>query len=70
MRLQIRGFVVLDYMSKAGEALETLRKALAEGKLQIQEGEHIVKAGFEDVPRTWMMLFEGANQGKLVTALQ
>ena len=40
-----------------------------QGKLNI-EGEHVVKTDFADIPKTWLKLFEGANQGKLVTALQ
>ena len=70
MRLEVQGFIVLDYMSKVPQALEVLNKALSEGKLKIEEGEYIVKAGFEDVPKTWMQLFSGSNTGKLVTALQ
>merc|ERR1711977_449785 len=45
-------------------------KALADGKLQVEGGEHIVKASFEEIPKTWMQLFSGSNTGKLVTALQ
>lgn len=70
MRLNCKGFIVLDYMNEFPQAREVFRKALADGKLKIDEAEHIVKASFEDIPKTWMALFEGANQGKLVTALQ
>jgi NADPH-dependent curcumin reductase CurA len=57
-------------MNKFPQASETLRKALQEGKIKIDEGEHIVKGNFEDVPKTWMQLFSGGNTGKLVTAIQ
>lgn len=70
MRLQIRGFIVLDYLHKAPEAMEVFKKAIAEGNLKIEGGEQIVKAGFEQVPEVWMKLFEGGNTGKLVTELQ
>lgn len=70
MRINIKGFIVLDHMTKMGEALDRLKKILAEGKLQVEGGEQVVKAGFEDIPKTWMMLFSGSNTGKLVTALQ
>jgi NADPH-dependent curcumin reductase CurA len=30
----------------------------------------VVKTKFEDVPKTWMMLFQGGNTGKLVTEIQ
>ncbi|KAK3690801.1 quinone oxidoreductase [Vermiconidia calcicola] len=70
MRLQCKGFIVLDYMDKYPEAREVFRKALEDGKLKIDEGEQIVKGGFEDVPKTWLQLFSGGNTGKLVTAIQ
>ncbi|KAK5174306.1 quinone oxidoreductase [Saxophila tyrrhenica] len=57
-------------MDKYGEASDIFKKALKDGKLKIDEGEHIVKGGFEDIPKTWMQLFSGANTGKLVTAVQ
>lgn len=70
MRLKCQGFIVLDYMNKTGEALEVLKKGLSDGKLEIEGGEQVVKANFEDIPKTWMKLFSGENTGKLVTALQ
>ncbi|KAK5127071.1 hypothetical protein LTR85_008430 [Meristemomyces frigidus] len=70
MRIEARGFIVLDFIPKFPEALEVFKKALSEGKLKIEEGEHIVKGGFEDVPKTWMQLFSGSNTGKLITALE
>lgn len=57
-------------MDKYDEAREIFTKALKDGKLKIDEGEHIVSGGFEDIPSTWMQLFSGANSGKLVTAIQ
>ena len=70
MRLEIRGFIVIDYLHKAGETMEIFKKALGEGKIKVDDkSEHVVEAKFEDVPQTWMKLFEGANQGKLITKL-
>jgi hypothetical protein len=57
-------------MDQYPQARDIFRKALEEGKLKIDEGEHIVKAGFEDIPKTWMQLFSGGNTGKLITAIQ
>ena len=57
-------------MDKFPEAREVFRKGLEDGKLKIDEGEHIVKGGFEDVPKTWIQLFSGANIGKLITAIE
>lgn len=68
-RLTCKGFIVIDYMDKFPEAREIFRKALQEGKLKIEEGEQVVKTKFEDVPKTWLLLYSGGNTGKLVTAL-
>ena len=71
MRIQIRGFIVTDYLSKRAEVLDIFRKAIEEGKLDIgAQSEQVVSAKFEEIPKVWMKLFEGTNTGKLVTALQ
>lgn len=69
-RLTCKGFIVIDYMDKFPEAREIFRKALEDGKLKIEEGEQVVKTKFEDIPKTWLMLYSGGNTGKLVTALE
>ena len=71
-RLEIRGFIVTDMVleGRAADFIKGLTDALKEGKLKLDEGsETIVNTKFEDVPNTWMMLFESKNQGKLVTKL-
>jgi NADPH-dependent curcumin reductase CurA len=72
-RIQIQGFIVIDAMmaGKAEGWIGELVKAAKEGKIAMgEETETVVKTKFEDVPRTWMMLFEGGNTGKLVTAIE
>lgn len=70
-RLEIKGFINFD----GGPArMNTIREALvrhvASGKIVLDAAsETIVPTKFEDVPKTWMRLFEGTNQGKLVTSL-
>jgi NADPH-dependent curcumin reductase CurA len=64
---------VLDAMTsgKAPEYIGNLIKAAKEGKIQMgEETETVVATKFEDVPKTWMMLFEGGNTGKLVTEIK
>lgn len=71
-RLEIKGFIILDFVAsgKAGEATAEMVKACKEGKITVDESmETVVETKFEDVPKTWMMLFEGGNTGKLVTKL-
>jgi NADPH-dependent curcumin reductase CurA len=71
MRLRIQGFIVLDYYAKAHEARSVLRQAIVDGKLHLDaESETVCPANFEDIPEVWLKLFEGGNQGKLVTHLQ
>ncbi|KAF2090435.1 NAD(P)-binding protein [Saccharata proteae CBS 121410] len=72
MRLKLKGFIVLDWVKegRAGESVAELAKAAKEGRIRIgEENETVVETGFEDVPGTWLKLFEGANRGKLVTKL-
>ena len=70
MRIQIRGFIVLDYLNKTPEVMGIFQQAIKDGKLSIgDESEQVVKGGFKDVPKTWMTLFEGGNTGKLVTQI-
>jgi NADPH-dependent curcumin reductase CurA len=71
MRIEIKGFIVLDFADKFAEGLELFKNGVAEGKLKIgDEGEHIVESSFDEIPKTWMGLFEGANQGKLLTKIK
>lgn len=71
MRLSIRGFIVIDYLPKAGEAMQIFARAVQEGKLRVSddESQQVIDTRFEDVPRTWLKLFDGGNTGKLVTKL-
>ena len=71
-RIEIKGFIVLDFLAtgKAPEAIGELVRAWKDGKIQVGEAnETVVKTKFEDIPTTWMTLFEGGNTGKLVTEL-
>ena len=71
-RLEIKGFIVTDFVKDGGtpEALREFTKAYKEGKITIgPENETVVETKFEDIPKTWMKLFEGANTGKLITKL-
>lgn len=70
MRIKCQGFIVLDFLKDFPKAMEIFKQALADGKLQIDEGETIVPTKFEDVPKTWLKLFDGSNQGKLITQIQ
>lgn len=71
MRIEIKGFIVLDFADKWAEGLEIFKKGIADGKLTVgDEGEHIVEANFDEIPKVWMGLFSGENQGKLLTHIK
>ncbi|KAL2419248.1 hypothetical protein ABEF95_002215 [Exophiala dermatitidis] len=69
MRLSIRGFIVIDFFDKAQEVTGILTKAVEAGKLNVRQCEQVVPSRFEDVPKTWLKLFEGGNTGKLITKI-
>lgn len=62
----ISGIIVLDYFSRANEAITDLGNWLTEGKINYKE--HIVE-GIEKFTPTLRMLFTGENYGKLLIKL-
>lgn len=49
---------------------EILTQAWKDRKIIIgDEVETILESKFEDVPRTWLKLYEGVNTGKMITKL-
>ncbi len=62
-RARMEGIVVFDNAARYGEAARAMAGWIAEGRLQARE--HVVE-GFETFPGTFLMLFSGANHGKLV----
>lgn len=70
MRLQILGFNVAEYMHEGGRIMELLIQAWRDGQIIVSdETETIFESSFEDIPRTWLRLFDGANKGKMITKL-
>ncbi|KAJ0426607.1 hypothetical protein BJY00DRAFT_272535 [Aspergillus carlsbadensis] len=69
-RLHIHGFIVLDYLHKFSDVVGELVGAWKEGKIILDDSmQTVVDTKFEDVPQTWMKLFEGGNTGKLITKI-
>jgi len=62
-RAKIQGFVVFDYASQYPKAIGDLASALGDGTLKRKF--HVVE-GIENAPKALLMLFSGANTGKLV----
>lgn len=60
-RGRMEGFLVMDYASRYGEALKALSGWVKAGKLKHKED---VQEGFQNIPKTFLRLFEGRNFGK------
>jgi NADPH-dependent curcumin reductase len=62
-RAKMQGFIVIDYLPRAQEAIPELIKWYMEGKLKYRVD---VVEGLKEAPRAVNKLFEGSNQGKLI----
>jgi NADPH-dependent curcumin reductase CurA len=60
---RVEGFIVLDFLDRAGAALKDLGQWLAEGKLQYRVD---IVEGLENAPSALNKLFDGSNRGKLI----
>lgn len=65
-RARMEGFVVIDYLPRAAEAIAALSARVAEGQIA---WEVDVQKGFENVPRTLLRLYTGENFGKQLLKL-
>ncbi len=65
-RGRMQGFVVLDFLGRAGEAIADLSRWAGEGRLV---WEVDVQKGFENAPKTLLRLYSGANFGKQLLEL-
>ncbi len=60
-RSRMEGFIILDYMPRAMEAIQDLLGWVMSGDLQFQVD---VQEGFENIPNTLRRLYTGENHGK------
>jgi hypothetical protein len=67
MRASMTGFLVFDFAPRYPEAIAQLAEWLNDDKLQSRED--IVRAGIEQFPEVFLMLFRGENTGKLILQL-
>jgi len=61
--IRMQGFVVGDYVARAGEAHDALSNWIAEGRIGIRVD---LRDGFDRLPTAFVDLFRGANQGTLL----
>jgi len=66
-RASMTGMLVFDYFDRYPEGIAELAEWYRAGRLIAHET--VVRGSVEDFPETLLMLFEGANTGKLVLAL-
>lgn len=60
-RARMEGFLLMDYSRRFGEAQRQLAAWLAQGTIRSKDD---IQEGFENIPRTFLRLFTGANIGK------
>lgn len=65
-RARMEGFLVMDYLSRAGEAIPHLLGWIQEGRLKFRVD---VVPGLEHAPTAINRLFEGTNMGKLAVKI-
>ncbi len=60
-RIKMQGFIVLDYLDQAPQAISQLSSWLKSGEIVSRVD---MQRGFENVPSTLERLFDGRNLGK------
>jgi NADPH-dependent curcumin reductase CurA len=65
-RASMKGFLVIDYAGRYGEAIREMSEWMAAGKLKTRED---IVEGFDKFPETLLRLFKGENTGKLMLKL-
>ncbi len=66
-RAKVQGFIVMDYLHRAEEAMADIGSWFMEGKLRYRAD---VREGLEHAPEVLNELFRGANNGKLMLKIQ
>ncbi len=62
-RARVEGFIVMDYLDRAGEAIAKLSEWYGEGRLKYRVD---VYDGLDTAPQNINRLFDGSNNGKLI----
>lgn len=64
--ITVQGFTVLDYLDRFPEGIEKLVELVMAGEIQFRED---VVDGLDNILPTFLKLFDGSNQGKLIVRL-
>ena len=65
-RIRMEGFIVLDFLDRAQEAIDDLTQWVMNGDLAWRED---IQEGFDNIPATLQRLFDGRNVGKQLLKL-
>ncbi|MDX1732784.1 MAG: NADP-dependent oxidoreductase [Halioglobus sp.] len=65
-RIRMQGFIVLDYLDRAEEAITDLTEWVMAGEIAWRED---IQEGFDNIPATLQRLFDGRNKGKQLLKL-
>lgn len=65
-RVRMQGFIVLDFLDRAGEAISALTEWVMAGDIAWRED---TQEGFDNIPATLQRLFDGSNVGKQLLKL-
>jgi NADPH-dependent curcumin reductase CurA len=65
-RVRMEGFIVLDFLGRAQEAIDDLTQWVMAGEIVWRED---IQEGFENIPATLQRLFDGRNVGKQLLQL-
>lgn len=68
-RLNIRGFINLDHPELIAQGQADWAKWIGEGKIDVDDIQTIVQDKIEDVPKTWLRLFDGSGKGKIISQI-
>ncbi|MFK7975773.1 MAG: NADP-dependent oxidoreductase [Halioglobus sp.] len=65
-RVKMQGFIMLDYIERVDEAMTEIVPWVMEGQFVWRED---LQTGFENIPSTFLRLFDGRNEGKQLLQL-
>ena len=65
-QLKVEGFIILRFQSRYGEGIAQMAQWIKEGKLKYREQ---VVEGFENTPKAFISMLQGANTGKMLVKL-
>jgi NADPH-dependent curcumin reductase CurA len=60
-RVRMQGFITVDFLDRMGEAQAALMEWVFSGQIKYRED---IQEGFDNIPKTFLRLFSGDNQGK------